>query len=127
MQRAMSLYEKQKGRVNGKHAVPAPIIYSEEKKEVSPETSGNEKVQQGGADRGSMERAPLCDFDSTNNMKAGGNTVVEDTDCPGIAVDHNSDFISCGDHHGSEASEASMGEYKGSVSGIPSISVENTH
>lgn len=116
LQRAMSLYEKQKGRVNGKHAVPAAPIYSEEKKEASPETSGNEKVQQGGADRASMERAPLCDFDSANNMKAGGSTVVQDTDCPGIAVDQNS-----------EVSEVSMGECKGSESGIPSISVENTH
>ncbi|CAL9079386.1 unnamed protein product [Musa textilis] len=124
--RAMSLYEKRKGRVNGKHAVPAPI-YSEEKKEASPETSGNGKVQQGGADRATTERAPLCDFDSANNMKAGGNTVVQETDCPGIAVNHDSDFISCGDHHGSEASEASVGECKGSVSGIPSNSVENTH
>ncbi|RWW16643.1 hypothetical protein GW17_00019467 [Ensete ventricosum] len=77
--RAMSLYEKQKGRVNGKHDVPAPI-YTEEKKEA---TSGNEE---------------------------------KDTDCPGIAVDHNSDFISCGHrHHGCEASEASIGECKGSV------------
>ncbi|CAD5190638.1 unnamed protein product [Musa acuminata subsp. malaccensis] len=126
--RAMSLYQKQNERVNGKHALSAPV-YSEEKQKEPPEASDNKKTHGCADHHCSLEKPPVDDADAANNMKAGNSSIAQDSDCPPTVKVQKSDPVSdlavvyC---NGLEASEDLIEECGASPSLAPN-SVENTH
>ncbi|CAL9039690.1 unnamed protein product [Musa banksii] len=119
--RAMFLYQQQNGKAYRKHHVSAPV-YSEEKE--SPQASANRKVL-GGANCASLEKT---DADSTDHIKAGDITVVQDSDCPGDAKDQKSDFPCGPTVHGNstQGCEVIAEECRMNVSRIHNVP-ENTH
>ena len=128
LQRAMSLYQKQNERVNGKHALSAPV-YSEEKQKEPPEASDNKKTHGCADHHCSLEKPPVDDADAANNMKAGNSSIAQDSDCPPTVKVQKSDPVSdlavvyC---NGLEASEDLIEEC-GACPSLAPNSVENTH
>lgn len=116
LQRAMSLYQKQNGRVDGKHAPTSPTICSGEVKKASPQSSENKTVL-GGTDDQASEISPA---DPANDADAGNYTVVQGKEIEIVVADV---VAHCNDP---EASDALMKDSSPSLSRIHN-SDENTH